>query len=156
MRDGDLPRVVRIFESDLSLLNIETPFGSWLHVAASFGKIDILKWLLEKGMNINRKGGISGGSAINVAAGKGQFAAVKFLLECGAELDVSEPERNPLFGAICGGHVDTANLLIKSGIDIHVKYTGDNMKNTDALAFAEAYELKEVVQLLKSKLKRGK
>ena len=73
---------------------------------------------------------------------------VKYLLSCGAEMDVSEPERNPLFGAIYGGHADIAKLLIESGIDTRVKYTGESMKNMDALAFAHERGQKDIAALL--------
>ncbi len=74
---------------------------------------------------------------------------VRVLLELGAKFDVSEPERNPLFGAIYGGHAQVAKLLIDSGIDTTVKYSGKNMTNMDALAFARQFGRAEIVQLLK-------
>ncbi len=66
-------------------------------------------------------------------------------------MDVSEPERNPLFGAIYGGHTDVAKFLINSGIDTQVKYTGPNMKNMDALAFVNEWGRTEIADLLTEK-----
>lgn len=34
------------------------------------------------------------------------------------------------------GILDIAELLIESGVDVSVKYTGESMKALDALAFA--------------------
>lgn len=49
------------------------------------------------------------------AASDGHIEIVKLLLLSGAELDVSEPERNPLIGAIYGGHLDIVKLLVEHG-----------------------------------------
>lgn len=37
---------------------------------------------------------------------------------CGAELDISEPERNPLFAAIYGGHKLIDDILLSRGVDV--------------------------------------
>lgn len=58
--------------------------------------------------------------------------------------------RNPLFGAIHGGHTDVAKLLIESGIDTAANYTGENMTNMDALAFAKEWGRSEIVALLEA------
>lgn len=63
-------------------------------------------------------------------------------------MDVSDPERNPLFGAIYGGHIEIVRLLIDQGIDTHVKYTGKSMKNMDALAFARERGQMDIAALL--------
>src|SRR5262245_14761134 len=63
-------------------------------------------------------------------------------------MDVSEPVRNPLFGAIYGGHTDVARLLIDSGIDTNIKYNGKNMKEMDALAFAREWGRTDIADLL--------
>lgn len=127
---------------------METPFGAWLHVAASVGSVEMVKELLDLGVDINARGGTLGGNALNYAASNGHMEVVKYLLSCGAEMDVSEPERNPLFSAIYGGHIEIVNLLIENGIDIHVKYTGESMKNMDALAFAQERGQAEIAALL--------
>lgn len=38
-------------------------------------------------------------------------------------MDISEPERNPLFSAVQSGNLDIARLLIECGIDAKVAYT---------------------------------
>ncbi|WP_410983090.1 suppressor of fused domain protein [Bacillus cereus] len=151
IKQNDVERVVELIGSDMELLNMTIrPFGTFLHVAATHGNLEIVKRLIELGAEINRRGGIYGGGALNQAASKGQFEIVRYLLSCGAEMDVSKPERNPLFGAIQGGYVDIVKLLIENGIDIHVKYTGEYMKNMDALAFAHEQGQTEIANLLDS------
>ncbi|MDC2866687.1 suppressor of fused domain protein [Bacillus sp. BP-3] len=151
IKQNNVERVVELIGSDMELLNMDMgPFGTFLHVAATHGKLEIVKRLIELGADINKRGGVYGGGALNQAASKGQIEIVRYLLSCGAEIDVGEPERNPLFGAIQGGYVDIAKLLIENGIDVHVKYTGEYMKNMDALAFAHEQGQMEIANLLDS------
>ncbi|MED0854217.1 suppressor of fused domain protein [Bacillus pseudomycoides] len=143
---GNTERVVELIGNDIERLHMMTPFGTWLHVAASKGRIEIVKQLIALGADVNRNGGVYGGGAINEAASGGYIDIVTYLLSCGAKMDVTEPERNPLFGAISNGHVDIAEILIKSGIDSSVKYSGDR----DALAFAREQGQTEMIQLLET------
>ena len=152
IKQGDVERVLELIGSDEELLHMMTPFGTWLHVAASHGKLEIVKRLIDLGVDINLRGGTFNGGAIKNAASNGNIEIVEYLLSCGAKMDVSEPERNPLYGAITNGHVDIARLLIERGIDIKIKYTGNYMKNMDALAFAIERGQKEIAALLESRL----
>ncbi|GGG82899.1 hypothetical protein GCM10010918_45530 [Paenibacillus radicis (ex Gao et al. 2016)] len=148
IKQGNTARVTELIGNNIELLNMMTPFGTWLHVAASKGQLDIVKKLIQLEADVNKLGGAYGGGAINEAASGGHIDVVKYLLSCGAKLNISEPERNPLFGAISNGHVDIAEFLIKSGIDISIKYSGDYMTNMDALAFAQEQGQTAVVKLL--------
>ncbi|SFD38359.1 hypothetical protein SAMN04488168_13613 [Bacillus sp. 491mf] len=151
IKQNNVERVVELIDSDMEILNISMrPFGTFLHVAATHGKLEIVKRLIELGADINKHGGVYGGGALNQAASKGQFEIVRYLLTCGAEMDVSESERNPLFGAIQGGYIDIVKLLIENGIDIHVKYTGEYMENMNAVAFAHEQGQIEIANVLNS------
>ncbi len=125
-----------MLKSNPDLLQTETPFGSWLHVSAKAGELKLTKELVALGVDINRTGGTFKGTAINLAASAGQHEVVNYLLGQGAELDTSEPERNPLWAAIYGGHISIAKLLVEHGIDFQVRYSGDSMKNTGPIEFA--------------------
>lgn len=150
IKRGDLNEFVRLVGNDVSRLEMMTPFGTWLHVAAAHDQLDITKWLLDHGANVNQYGGIAGGGALQVAASDGHYEIVKYLLDNGAELDVSAPERNPLFGAILGGHEAIAKLLIDRGIDTRVRYSGESMKGMDAIAFAHERGQSGIAELLEA------
>jgi len=152
IRQGDADQTMKLIEANPHLLQMMTPFGTWLHVAASFGSLDIVKQLLALGIPINALGGTFDSGALRLAASHGHIDIVAFLIISGAELDVSKPEKNPLFGAIYGGHINIVKLLIENGIDIRMKYTGEYMKNMDALAFAEERGQQEIADFLRQKL----
>lgn len=144
-----LERTLEILKKeDCDFLHMQTPFGTWLHVAASSGALEIAKKLVELGLDINKKGGTFKGGALNEAASCGYIEIVQYFLACGAELDISESERNPLFSAIYGGHKEIVEFLIAQGIDFRKKYTGHNMKNMDALAFAKERGQIEIAKIL--------
>jgi ankyrin repeat protein len=99
-------RVHDILSNNPSLLKTKTPVGSWLHVAAMRGNVNIVKYLIKSGLDVNSNIGLSGSMPISCAASKGYLEIVQYLLDNGAILDVSEPERNPLFSAIPNGHLE--------------------------------------------------
>jgi uncharacterized protein len=148
IKQGDLERVKVLIGADDSRLRMMTPFGTWLHVAASLGKLEIVRWLVDKGADVNAYGGTAGGAPLHRAASDGHIEVVRYLLDHGAILDVSEPERNPLFGAIHFGHTAIAKLLIERRIETKTRYTGENMQDMDAVAFAREWGRKDIVELL--------
>jgi ankyrin repeat protein len=105
-------------------------------MAAAAGHLALVKALIEFGADINRQGGTFNGTAINEAASQGQREVVEYLLSRHADLDTSDPVRNPLFGAIYNGNIEIVKLLLSFGIDPTVRYSGQNMTNMDALDFA--------------------
>jgi ankyrin repeat protein len=146
---NDYDKVKTFLSNNRNLLNMITPFGTWLHVACMEGKYEIVGLLVQLGLDINIKSGTFNAGAINRAASEGYYDIVQYLLSCGAEMDISEPDRNPLFAAIYGGHKDIVKLLLDSGIDASVKYTGEYMKNMDAYDFAIERGQKEIAEMLK-------
>ncbi|MGL4463161.1 MAG: ankyrin repeat domain-containing protein [Planctomycetia bacterium] len=146
---GDIATVTTLLDSTPDAATMDTPFGSWLHVAASFGQTKIVELLLDRyKLDINCRGGVAGGNALHRAASDGHTEVVRVLLARGSEMDVSEPERNPLFGAIVGGNVEIAKQLLEHGIDSSVRYTGEVMKDTAALDFARERGAQEFASLL--------
>lgn len=154
IKQGDLVTVTKMLSEDRSRLNWNVkPFGSWLHIAATNGQLRIMEWLIEQGMDVNQKAGVSDSGPLDEAASNGHLETVRCLISHGATLDISNSVGNPLFGAIHGGHTDVAKLLIDSGIDTSVKYNGENMTNMDALAFAKEWGRSDIVEMLEAKPK---
>jgi len=154
IKNGDIEHAKEIIITDKSLLNFVTPFGTWLHVATRAGKLEMIKFLVESGMDININEGVPKSAPIAHAASEGEISIVNYLFDNGAILDVSEPNRNPLFSAIYGGHLDIAKYLVQNGIDITVKYTGDNMNDLGAYEFAIERGKTEIAEYLKRVMKQ--
>jgi ankyrin repeat protein len=143
---------IALLQQEPDALNVMTPFGSWLHVAATVGNDELVRYLVNRGLDPSIKGGTHKGGAINLAASNGHLKVVQYLLSCGAQVDTSEPERNPLFAAIYGGHADVAMCLLDSGIDASIKYSGQSMKEMDAVAFAKERGQLEIAEVIERHL----
>ncbi|MBD1922957.1 ankyrin repeat domain-containing protein [Microcoleus sp. FACHB-831] len=152
IRQGDLERVVALIDADRERLHMTTVFGTWLHFAASEGQLEIVKYFISQGLDVNARSesDSSGYTPINAAASKGYVEVVRYLLSCGAILDVSRGgQENPLFRAVLNGHTEVVKLLIDSGIDTKIKYNTKTMRNMDALALAYEWGQSEVVKILR-------
>jgi ankyrin repeat protein len=152
IRADDVRHVVTLLSEQLHLLNAnaDTPFGTFLHIAAEAGSLNVVRKLLEMGSDINMRGGALESGPLTLAVSSGHIEVVKYLLEEGAKFDLSEPYRNPLFSAIYNDRLEIVKLLIEHGIDYSIKYYGDVMKGTDALAHAKNLSKAEIVVYLKS------
>ncbi len=112
------------------MLDFVTPYGTWLHAAARAGELDMIKFLVESGMDINLNEGVPKSAPIAHAASEGEIGIVEYLFDNGAILDVSDP-RQILILVIYGGHLNIVKYLVQNGIDSTVKYTGDTMKELE-------------------------
>jgi hypothetical protein len=150
IKRGDLEEFSRYYEENVALRDAKSTFGTWLHMAASYGHMHIVSFLVQRGCDIDINAGIRGGSPLNDAASEGRLDIVKFLLSKGAKMDVSDPRKNPLFGAVYKGDIEIVRTLIKCGIDYRVKYTGENMVNMDAEMFARERGASDIADYLGS------
>lgn len=151
IRAGDARKVLSLIGKGKSLLKAMTPFGTWLHMAAKAGHLEIVRELVTLGVDVNRRGGVFGGNALNLAASYGHLEITKFLLDHGAEFDMAEPIRNPLFGAIRCGNLEIVKLLVKRGIDTKVAYPCSSSPDLTALEFARERGHRKIAAFLADK-----
>ena len=120
-----------------------------LHSAAIHGDVDKVKFLIEKGCNINEKSKF-GASPITIAAWSGNYEMVKLLLK-DSRILIDQQDDNG-YGAIhyaCqNGRHDIVNLLLDHKVNTQIK-TNDNNSVLNLAAWSNNLEL---VQTL---LKRG-
>ncbi|NMD71596.1 ankyrin repeat domain-containing protein [Bacillus sp. DNRA2] len=152
IKNGQLETLRNLLEKEPEMLIWMTPFGTWLHVAASHGHLEIIKYLINTGIDVNAQGGTFSTNALERAATKGNIDIVEYLINQNIEVDTSEPDRNPLFAAIYGGHFEIVKLLVENQIDISIKYSGENMKDMDAYAFAFERGQTKIAEYLKQKM----
>jgi ankyrin repeat protein len=113
----------------------------WAHGG---GYLDIAKFLIEKGADVNARDK-NGGTGLMSAAMAGNLEVVKFLFEKG--LDVKARTKNGLTvltAAVGGGNLEVVKFLIEKGADVNVR-TEDGQT---ALMIAARGGKLEVVKLL--------
>ncbi|AMV42644.1 ankyrin repeat domain-containing protein [Paraburkholderia caribensis] len=116
-------------------------------MAALNGDIDIVKQLIAKDAEVNKKGW----APLHYAAANGNDDIVKLLLDHDAYIDAGSPNgTTPLMMASRGGHVSTVKLLLDSGADLNVK----NQLGLTALDFAKQYKEPDVVEGLTARLQQ--
>ena len=150
IKRGNASEVTRLLSGNQDLISVWTPFGTWVHDAASYGEVPIVKWLLQQGLNVNAYDEDNPTPPLAIAAAEGFVDVARLLIESGATLDTSDSVRNPLLSAIVGGHSDAhaevAQLLIDRGIDTTVRYA--NLHNMNAMEFAQQYGCNNIVAIL--------
>jgi ankyrin repeat protein len=95
-----------------------------LHYACSIGTLDIVKKLLDAGLDIN---GFSGepyffGTPLQVSVSKSRINVTRLLLEHGADPDITSPDsgpwdRSPLFAAVYHQNSEILSMLLHAGAD---------------------------------------
>jgi uncharacterized protein len=151
IRQEDIDKIDNLIEKDKECLYLMTIFGTWLHFSASEGKLQIVKYFIEKGLDVNIYCDEipSDYTPINAASSNGNTEVVRYLISCGATFDVSTTIHSPLFSAIQKGHLEVVKLLIENGIDAKIKYNSKTMKNMDALAFAYERGQTDIITILR-------
>ena len=92
-----------------------------LMCAASEGRFDVVKYLIDCGADVNEKGYLKQ-TALHYASGRGDLKVVEALLSKGAEIDVEDEYRcTPLMLAAGWGHIDILLYLIDHGADVNKK-----------------------------------
>ena len=130
-------------------VNAKDPYASMtpLMMAAYDGYTEIAKLLIEKGSEVNAKGGVDMDmTPLIYAASQDRVDMVKLLLENGANVNVKTKYGwTPLFFAASRGKVDIAKLFIDKGADVNVKLpTGET-----ALSEAEKAGKTDLVKMLR-------
>ncbi|KAF8343244.1 ankyrin repeat-containing domain protein, partial [Amanita rubescens] len=118
-----------------------------LHVASEYASEDIVRLLLEKGVDVNIVGGHRG-SALHTAAYHGKKEIVQLLLKWGANVNIQAgtSHGSPLMEASSKGHKPIVQLLLEWGADVNLHSSGEN--GSSALIEASSHGHKSIVELL--------
>ncbi|KAF7952244.1 uncharacterized protein EAE97_001741 [Botrytis byssoidea] len=104
---------------------------------------DIVRFLIEKGANLNYQSGRHRFTPLHIASSHGKLTIVATLLEAGAHVDLSSYKGTALSMAIVRGNKEVSALLVEAGADINVsvKYGGTILQEATRRGYKEFIEL---------------
>ena len=118
-----------------------------LHAASNVGNLAMIKYLIEKGANVNSRSR-DGITPLHEAAARGDIATMQFLLSKGAnEKAATVKGWVPLHHAARFGHIHATNLLLQRGTPIYLRTAegksvfdlAKTTKNRPMLEFLSSY-----------------
>lgn len=116
---------------------LDTAGENAMMLAALNGDAGLVKALIDKGAEVNKKGW----APLHYAAANGHDDVVRLLLDNSAYIDAGSPNgTTPLMMAARGNHLSTVKVLLDAGADSRVK----NQLGLSALDFAKRYHAKDV------------
>lgn len=152
--NGDLSTIKKMHKQGASLTLRTTPTGRTpLHWAAAMGNLEIMKYLLDNGVDPNIVGAdVSdvGNTPLHETTYNSRIEAAKLLLERGAKVDGVVPSgggaMSPYVEAAWHQKIDMCRFLLTQGAD--GKYKQDNGDNALSLAMGNAYPSLELIKLV--------
>lgn len=158
IKKGEYELVLRMIKEHPKVLTAyNTDDESLLHIAAETENIEILKLLIEQGLDVNigrKNETITHVTPIHNAVEKGSIKTVKWLIEHGADIDTGYGvHATPLILAAGKGNLEIIKLLLESGADINATYyigEGESKIKFNALKRAEMKGHNDVVRFLRN------
>ncbi|CAF1105763.1 unnamed protein product [Adineta steineri] len=125
-----------------------------LIVAAEYGSFDILRLLVEAGLDVNYKvegkGESAGRTPLFCACAAGFQDIVEYLIDRGADVNATEKSGlSCLHIAAVMGHADTVRILCECGANVNQTFRYEE-QDTTAYDLAESQQHDHVCQILKS------
>ena len=117
---GDLDRLTELLMFDPVLVTTYSADGfTALHLAAFFGRPETVRFLLDRGADVDAAGtGWMTGTALHAAASSRQAETVAMLLEAGADPDARQSGGwTPLHAAARNGDLASVEALLAAGAD---------------------------------------
>jgi len=113
-----------------------------LHQAAKKNWLDIVKYLVENGANIEAIDKSDGNTPLHEAVVKNNICVVKYLVESGANLNAMSIMHNtPLHRAAYWNHMEIAKYLLECGADNKIKNKDFNRETACEVAYRRARDV---------------
>lgn len=145
---GDIDKVKELLAKNKKLLDIRNDKGGTpLHVATKLGKLEIAKFLVAEGADVNALNDKKR-NPLHVAATHNQAELTRFLAASGTELDArSDILSVPLHDAVVTGNVEIVKILVEKGANINAT----SKTGMTPLTAAMLRDRKDIVDYLLSK-----
>lgn len=146
--EGDLEKVQALIADDPGLTDAKDEMGRTpLHLACHGGHIEMVKYLMAKGANIEAKFA-NGSTALYWAIPEGHIDVVKLLLAAGADIQAKQNDGTSLLHiAAALGQTEIAELLIEEGLNPNTKQS----EGSTPLIYAVSRGHSKIVELLLDK-----
>lgn len=118
------PTPKNLDKSDTLNINVSNVDGNTaLHIAAKYGRCEILRLLLDAGADVNVVARKSGFTPLHLACQNQRVAVVRELIKCGGcKLDVKDNEGNtPLYYACITDQIRVVEVLLQEGASAKVR-----------------------------------
>lgn len=110
----------------LNGLENENKYNNVLHYLSEYSHIDLMKWAIDNGADVNSADGVC---LVFACPHKEQKHVVKFLLKNGADIEVRNGESIKMASKY--GNWDTVKLLVKSGAEITKQCIGEAIRHDE-------------------------
>ena len=138
-----------IADADTDVEKLDRAGENAMMLAALNGDLALVKLLIDKGAEVNKKGW----APLHYAAANGHDDIVTLLVDNSAYLDAESPNgTTPLMMAARGNHITTMKVLLDAGADARLK----NQLGLTALDFAKQYHAKDATEGLEDMFARAR
>jgi len=147
---GDLAEVKKMIEKGANVDKKDIAGQTPLMWAAGSGGLEMVKYLVENGAEVNAVSGKQGrGTPMIYAAAANQIEVVKYLLENDADINLTTPYQNEtaLMWAVAMGYTEVVKLLVEKGADQKIT----NREGENVMDLAKKLNREDMVQLLEGK-----
>lgn len=143
-KGGDLVGIGSFFDRGINVNSRDNFYGKTpLIYACSFGHENIVRFLIQKGVDVNLAE-LAGFTPLFWAAAKGHINIVRLLLDNGANANIIGSSASPLMVASSRGYIHIVRLLIEYGANVN--FTDKN--NETSLLAAAASGKRTICELL--------
>lgn len=144
---GDLATVKEIIKNGGKVDKKDIAGQTPLMYAAEAGGLEMVKYLVEMGADVDAASGIKGrGTPLIYAASTNQIEVVKYLLENNADINATTKSQNEtaLIWAVAAGSTTVVRILVERGADQKIT----NKKGDNVIDIAKSLNRKDILELL--------
>lgn len=151
IKEGNLEEVKELIGDDTEKLQMPIPRGNWLHLAVAYEQMEIVKYLLDAGIDRNIEN--KDGNVLVTAARIGNVDMIQYLMQNDIELMTSLDKRNPIFATVYGDNLEAFQYLL--GLEKEMLTEAEYTALMEmVIKEAEIFAAKNILKFLKADKKK--